>query len=73
LMIPQYDPRNAQHKQLAKLAKAITASTRAPSVQQQRKLTETVAAMFTIPDDVLTSLSSVDDAMAHATAVAQTR
>ncbi len=73
LMIPQYHPRNAQHKQLAKLAKVITASTRAPSVQQQRKLTEAVAAMFSIPDDVLTSLSSVDDATAHATAVAQAK
>jgi hypothetical protein len=73
LMIPKYDPSNAQHKQLAKLAKSITASASAPSVQEQGKLTEAVGAMFDIPDDALASLSSIDDAAAHAAATAQAR
>lgn len=53
LKIPEYDPRNAQHKKLAKLAKTITTSATGPSGRQQQTLTTIVATMLSIPADAL--------------------
>jgi hypothetical protein len=73
LRIPEYDPRNAKHKQLAKIAKTITVSASAPSMRQQQKLTALVAAMCAIPSDALTSLEDNDDGAAPALVSAQAR
>ncbi len=68
LLIPKYDPKNAHHKELARLAKAITAATGGPSSEQEQTLTETVAAILAIPTDVLNALDRVDDEVAQAAA-----